>query len=91
MENGKIYKYINLINGMVYIGQTKQTLQQSDDRHQDQLNDNTYFHQALKKYGRANFFLELIEENIPFDELDEKEKYYIDFFDSSHTTGKGYN
>lgn len=26
IENGKIYKYTNLINGKVYIGQTKQTL-----------------------------------------------------------------
>lgn len=91
MENGKIYKYTNLINGMVYIGQTKQTLQQRDYKHQTQLNDNTYFHRALKKYGRENFSLELIEENIPFNKLDEKEKFYIDFFDSFYTTGKGYN
>lgn len=91
MENGKIYKYTNLINGMVYIGQTKQTLQQRDYKHQIQLNDNTYFHRALKKYGRENFSLELVEENIPFDKLDEKEKFYIDFFDSFYTTGKGYN
>lgn len=49
IENGKIYKYTNLINGMVYIGQTKQTLEQRDYKHQTQLNDNTYFHRALKK------------------------------------------
>lgn len=48
MENGKIYKYTNLLNGMVYIGQTKQTLEQRDYDHQRQLNDNTYFHRALK-------------------------------------------
>ena len=41
-----------------------------------QLNDNTYFHRAIKKYGRNNFSLELVEDNIPFDKLDEKEKYY---------------
>ena len=52
MENGKIYKYTNLINGKVYIGQTKQTLKQRDYKHQTQLNDNTYFHRAMKKYGR---------------------------------------
>lgn len=91
MENGKIYKYTNLINGMVYIGQTKQTLEQRDYKHQTQLEDNTYFHRALKKYGRKNFSLELIEDNIPFNELDKKEKYYIDYFDSFYTTGKGYN
>lgn len=91
IENGKIYKYTNLINGMVYIGQTKQTLEQRDYKHQLQLNDNTYFHRAIKKYGRNNFSLELVEDNIPFDKLDEKEKYYIDYFESFYTTGKGYN
>lgn len=91
MENGKIYKYTNLINGMIYIGQTKQTLEQRDYKHMTQLNDNTYFHRALKRYGRENFSLELVESNIPFNELDNKEKYYIDFFESFYTTGKGYN
>lgn len=91
MENGKIYKYTNLINGKIYIGQTKQTLEQRDYKHQTQLNDNTYFHRAIKKYGRKNFSLELIEDNIPFNELDKKEKYYISYFESFYTTGKGYN
>lgn len=91
IENGKIYKYTNLINGMIYIGQTKQTLEQRDKKHLQQLDDNTFFHRAIKKYGRENFSLELVEENIPFDMLDEKEKYYINFFDSYYTTNKGYN
>lgn len=91
IEDGKIYKYTNLINGMVYIGQTKQTLEQRDYNHLRQINDNTYFHRALKKYGRNNFSLELVEDNIPFSDLDEKEKYYINYFDSFYTTGKGYN
>lgn len=91
MENGKIYKYTNLINGMTYIGQTKQTLEQRDYKHLTQLNDNTYFHRAMKKYGRDNFTLELIEDKIPFNQLDAKEKYYIDYFESFYTTGKGYN
>ena len=91
IENGKIYKYTNLINGKVYIGQTKQTLEQRDYKHQTQLNDNTYFHRAIKKYGRDNFSLELVEDNIPFNELDEKEKYYINYFESFYVTGKGYN
>ena len=91
IENGKIYKYTNLINGLVYIGQTKQSLEQRDKKHLQQLNDNTFFHRAIKKYGRKNFSLELVEENIPFDMLDEKEKYYIDYFESYYTTNKGYN
>ena len=33
IENGKIYKYTNLMNGKVYIGQTKKTLEQRDKKH----------------------------------------------------------
>lgn len=91
MYTGKIYKYTNTINNKVYIGQTRQSLEQRDSKHLTQLDDNTYFHRALKKYGRENFSLELVEDNIPIDLLDEKEKYYIDKFDSFYTTGKGYN
>lgn len=91
IENGKIYKYTNKINGMVYIGQTRQTLENRHKKHLSQLNDNTYFHRAIKKYGIENFDLALIEDNIPFDLLNDKEKYYIDYYDSFYTTGKGYN
>lgn len=91
INTGKIYKYTNLINGKTYIGQTKQSLEQRDYKHITQLNDNTYFHRAIKKYGRENFSLELVEDNIPLDLLDEKEIYYIDYFQSFYTTGKGYN
>lgn len=91
MELGKIYKYTNLLDGKVYIGQTRTSLEKRDRRHQNQVDDNTYFHRALKKYGRNNFSLELVEDNIPLEKLDEKEKYYIDFFESFYTLGKGYN
>ena len=91
MNNGKIYKYTNLINKKVYIGQTKTTLENRHKKHLSQLSDNTYFHRALKKYGENNFKLELIEDNIPLSQLDNREKYWISYFDSFYTTGKGYN
>lgn len=91
VENGKIYKYTNLINNKIYIGQTKSSLEQRDKKHLQQLDDGTYFHRAIKKYGRNNFSLELVEENIPYYLLDNREKYWIDYFDSFYTTGKGYN
>lgn len=91
IENGKIYKYTNMINGKVYIGQTKQSLQERDKKHLTQLSDLTYFHRALKKYGRENFTLELVEDGIPFEQLNDKEKFYIDKFESFYVTGKGYN
>lgn len=50
IENGKIYKYTNLINGMVYIGQTKQTLEQRDYKHQLQ-----FFIEPLKNMEEIIF------------------------------------
>lgn len=91
IEYGRIYKYTNLINKKVYIGQTKQSLKQRHKNHLSELNDNTYFHRAILKYGIENFKLELVEDNIPYDKLDEREKYWIQYYDSFYTSNKGYN
>lgn len=91
IETGLIYKYTNLINGKIYIGQTKQALKNRHKDHLNQLQDNTYFHRALLKYGENNFSLEVIEDNIPYHKLDEREKYWISYYDSFYTKGKGYN
>lgn len=91
IENGKIYKYINLINGKIYIGQTTQSLEQRHKKHLSQLSDNTYFHRAIKKYGIENFKMELIEDKIPFKELDNREKFWINYYESFYVYGKGYN
>lgn len=88
---GLIYKYTNNINGKIYVGQTRQQLQKHHDKHLQQLNDHTYFHRALKKYGIENFTLEIIEDNIPLEQLDEKEIYWIKKLDSYCSSGKGYN
>lgn len=49
---------------------------------------NNKFTNAIKKYGKEQFYVELLEGNIPIDQLDEKEIYYIDKYDSYHN---GYN
>ena len=61
MRTGLIYKFTNKINNKVYIGQTTQTIEQRTNKHLSQLDDNTYFHRALKKYGINNFDIEVIE------------------------------
>lgn len=84
---GCIYIYTNKINGKQYIGQTSCSLKK---RHIQHLHQNeTYFDKALKKYGFENFNLDILEDNI-FDaeELNQKEIYYIDKFD---TFNNGYN
>ena len=91
MRKGLIYKYTNKIDGLNYIGQTSTTLKRRDEKHLNQLNDNTYFHRALKKYGRENFDLVILEDNIPLDKIDEREIFWIKQFESYYKTGKGYN
>lgn len=83
-----IYKIENKINGKVYIGQsvcveTRWKQHIFDDR------KNSLIHLAIKKYGEDNFSFNVIEE-CSLAELDEKEKYWINFY-QSFLREKGYN
>lgn len=86
---GIIYKWTNTINGKVYIGQTVRP-EIRYKRHLDDAfkNDSQYhFHRALRKYGTDAFTYEVIE-TVPVAELDEKEVYWIAYYDSYRN---GYN
>lgn len=83
---GYIYKITNKVNGKSYIGQTRYTVEFRWRQHQHK-KDNTYFHNAISKYGVENFTVETLEEcNI--EDLDSKELFYIAKYD---TFKKGYN
>lgn len=89
---GHIYKVTNLINNKVYIGQTIQTVQNRWYRHCgksgiSQAELNTHFKRAILKYGKDNFKIETIED-CDSSLLNEREKYYISYFDSYNN---GYN
>lgn len=87
---GKIYKITNKINGKVYIGQTIQSLKDRFNRHCSDYKDNHFnmpIKQAILKYGKENFAIELIEE-VEQDKLNEREVYWISIYDSYN---KGYN
>lgn len=91
MRTGKIYKFTNQLNNKVYVGQTTLSMERRLKKHLAQLDDKTYFHRALAKYGIQNFSIEILEDNIPLNELDNREKYWIKETDAFHTSGKGYN
>ena len=42
----------------------------------------------MNKYGSDKFYYEVLEDNVPYELLDEREVYYIEKFDSFHN---GYN
>lgn len=87
---GLIYKITNKVNNKSYIGQTTQTLEKRWKKHLSQLNDNTYFHRAIKKYGANNFLKEILEDNIFNEKLDEREIYWI-AKEGTYIDNGGYN
>lgn len=86
-----IYKITNQINGKVYIGQSIKSIKERFKRHiNDAMNNilDTHFARAIRKYGADVFLLELIDEAENQEELNEKEKYYIQKYNSIN---EGYN
>lgn len=78
-----IYKTTNLLNGKIYIGQ-------------DTKNDPNYIgsgkiiKEAIRKYGKSNFSKEILEKCDSIESLNEREIYWISFYDSTNNE-IGYN
>lgn len=88
---GIIYKYTNLTNNKIYIGQT---VNEKKRTYQHLYASRTYFDRALKKYGITNFKYEIIVkiETNSIESLKNNlnyfEKFYISYYDSYNS---GYN
>lgn len=99
MYEGYIYCITNKVNGKKYIGQTKTDISTRWRGHKsDVTNPNAQkfaIHLAMQKYGIDNFDIQQIEEleNSEIEELsnilNDKEKYYINFFQT--IAPNGYN
>ena len=89
---GYIYRITNKLNGKKYIGKTEYTNpfkrynQHLKERTKDRCKGRAIY-KALNKYGPENFQFDIVEE-VPNELLNEKEKYYIELFD---TYKSGYN
>lgn len=85
-----IYIVRNTVNNKVYIGQTKGTIENRMKKHiwdaKTPCKKNPPFHDAIMEYGADKFFAEKIEE---CDEKigDEREKYWIRFYNSDKDGG----
>ncbi len=82
-----VYKIINKINKKAYIGITKRDPKIRMQEHFS--NKNELLGKAKEKYGRENFILEILENNISENQIDDKERYYIKLYDT--LAPKGYN
>lgn len=88
---GFIYKITNTINGKSYIGQTIQNVKERFYQHCatkcSKAVSNMAIHRAIKKYGKSNFTVEVIEE-IDSASLNDRERYWIKCYNSYNN---GYN
>lgn len=87
-----IYKITNKINGKCYVGKSiniyhRWIEHKSSSREIKDGGDKYAIHCAIRKYSIENFSFEIIEE-CPLEQLDEKEKYWIEYYDSYKN---GYN
>ena len=87
-----IYKITNLINNQCYIGQATNIKKRWTNERTKAFNPNDpeYKHtrsKAFRKYGLENFSFEIIEECLK-EQLDEREIYWIAYYDSYY---HGYN
>ena len=88
---GFIYKITNTINGKSYIGQTIQNVKERFYQHCatkcSKAVSDMAIHRAIKKYGKSNFTVEVIEE-IDSANLNDRERYWIKYYNSYNN---GYN
>lgn len=87
---GYIYKIQNKINNKIYIGQTvanpnRRWMQHKNNIKRDYL-QHLALYKAMNKYGIENFLFEVLEE-VPNENLDEREKYWIKYFNSYGKNG----
>lgn len=83
-----VYKITNKINGKIYIGQTVRSLEKRWSCHCSASSKCLAISRAIQKYGKDNFSIEVIDTATSKNELNEKEKYWIAYYDSVNC---GYN
>src|SRR4051812_3052749 len=91
MESG-IYTIINLINGKILVGQSKNVksrLHAHKNRLRTGIHENSHLQKAFNKYGESAFEFKLLE-NVERDYLFMMELYWSNLLDA-HNESKGYN
>lgn len=92
MKSNEVYKITNKVTGKIYIGITNQGSGTRYRHHwyEARIGDPCPIHKSMAKYGEENFTLEIIDFADTYEELKEKEKFYIKKFNSTDRS-IGYN
>ena len=92
MKSNEVYKITNKVTNKVYIGITNQGSGARYRHHwyESRIGEPSPIHRSMAKYGEENFTLEIIDFADTYDELKEKEKYWIKQYNSTDRT-IGYN
>lgn len=87
MNDIGIYRFQNLITLESYVGQSIQLQERYNHHKREWVSGTTKFYKAIQQFGWENFSYEILE-YCSAEELNEKERYWIDYFDSYKN---GYN
>lgn len=83
-----IYVLRNTVNGKIYVGQSVNILNRwYSHRKSANAGKKSHLYDSMRKYGLSAFSIQIMEECTP-EQLDEREAYWMDFFDAINT---GYN
>lgn len=92
MKSNEVYKITNKVTNKIYIGITNQGSGARYRHHwyESRIGEPSPIHRSMAKYGEDNFTLEIIDFADTYDELKEKEKYWIKQYNSTDKS-IGYN
>lgn len=85
-----IYTITNKINNKKYVGQTIDTEKRWKEHQYNAKNNlypTIYLYNAMKKYGLENFTFEVIESDIPLEEINAREEYWIEKLNTLRPNG----
>lgn len=86
-----VYIITNNLTNDTYIGKTTKTLNERFNKHCQNAKNNsqTYFHRAIRKYGKKSFSLKVLENLEPTDNIDEREIFWISKLKPTYNMTKG--
>ena len=83
-----IYRFVNIINGKVYVGYTKDFTKRLHEHKQDSKRFSTKFYKAINKHGWNNFVCDILYQSLDVDHIKQMEIHFISDYNSYR---KGYN